>query len=223
MYKKSIRNNLCIKPTTLNYIPHPDMIIDTEATCTVWKPNNMQVKNLPHHTPIKAQGPSGHAMTSTGEGRLDSIIPEGLPPDILDGHYMPALQKHSIISIGKVVNAGGICTFDKHQCKCYHPTQGTIITGQRKQNELWYLDSAANNNCKTCTAPTINNTVSSMYQHTRIKDTIQFLHAALFSAPKSTIMKAAKSGFLSIWPLLTPTNISKYLSETIATKKGHLS
>ncbi len=52
---------------------------------------------------------------------------------------------------------------------------------------------------------------------------MQFLHAALFSVPKSTILKAATAGFLATWPLLSPTNITKYLAETTATKKGHLS
>lgn len=210
---------MCRNPTPPNHTRNSATIIDTGATCTVWRTNASQVNHLPTHRPIHAQGPSGHPMRSSGKGRLNIPLPKNIPQDILDGHFLPALQNHSIISIGKIVDAGGICTFDRNKCSCHHPTEGTLITGNRGSNGLWYL---GNNNHNLGKNQFINNTVTSVYQHSRIKDTIQFLHAALFSAPKSTILKAAKAGFLSTWPLLTPTNISKYLTETIATKKGHL-
>lgn len=213
---------MCRRPTLKQFTNNINTIIDSGATCTVWKPNDEKVTKLQRHTPIHAQGPSGHEMVSTGEGRLNRQLPEGMPNDILDGRYMPTLQNHSIISIGKIVDAGGICTFDQNECKCYHPTKGNIISGERRQNGLWYLTPQQSQSCQSCPTNSVNNTVTSMHQHTRIKDTIQFLHAALFSAHKSTIKKATKAGFLSTWPLLTPSNVAKYLTETIATKKGHL-
>ena len=47
-------------------------------------------------------------------------------------------------------------------------------------------------------------------------------HAALFSPTIATLLAAINAGFLFSWPLLTAANVSKYLTETPATHKGHL-
>ena len=47
---------------------------------------------------------------------------------------------------------------------------------------------------------------------------MQFLHAALWSPAKATLLQAIKAD----WPLLTVKNASKHLEETMATHKGHL-
>ena len=51
---------------------------------------------------------------------------------------------------------------------------------------------------------------------------MQFMHAALFSPAKAALLTAIKVRFLSSWPLFTTANVSKYLTETPATHKGHL-
>ncbi len=223
---------MCRNPTPPSYNSSTsiDRIINSGATCLVWHRDDTNITKLPYHNPIHAQGPSGASMASTGEGRLKAYLPPTLPNDLLDGHFLPALNNHSIISIGKIVDAGGLCQFDKTSCHCYHPTKGTIISGERRKNGLWYMqnntaDHTTTTKCNQCINNVQHNTtpVTSVYQHTRLREAMQFLHAALFSASKSSVLKAAKAGFLSTWPLLSPTNITKYLSETIATKKGHLS
>ena len=66
------------------------------------------------------------------------------------------------------------------------------------------------------------NSVSSVYQGKRLKDAMQFHHAAFNNGAKSTLLTAASRGILPLWPLLTRANIAKYVSETQATHMGHM-
>ena len=55
-----------------------------------------------------------------------------------------------------------------------------------------------------------------------MKDTMQLHHAAFNNCAKSTLLTAASKGILSLWSLLTRSNISKYVTETQATHMGHM-
>ena len=209
---------MCRNPTP-KYKPIK-LLMDTGANFTAFHEKDTNIIDIPTTSHIQAFGPSGAAMHSVGEAKYKAHIPMGMPSNIFNGHKIPALQQHSILSIVKIVDAGGVCTFDKTTCKCSHPHHGTICQGELNTDGLWYMMQNASN--EPMPPRSQLNAITSVYQHTRIKDAIQFLHAALYSAPKSTILKASKAGFLSTWPLLKPEKISKYLTETIATKKGHL-
>ena len=114
-----------------------------------------------------------------------------------------------------------------------------LLTGARKKGHLWYLDPRDSGN-----GPTVNelltksnekstaipsymdiqrvNSITSVYQGKRLKDAMQFHHASFNNCSKSTILAAASKGILPTWPLLTRSNISKYVSETQATHMGHM-
>ena len=61
------------------------------------------------------------------------------------------------------------------------------------------------------------NSISSVYQEKILKDEMQFHHAAFNNCAKSTLLTEARKGILPIRPLLTRSNISKYVTETQAT------
>ena len=64
--------------------------------------------------------------------------------------------------------------------------------------------------------------IASVYQTKRLKDAIQFHHAAFNNCAKRTLLTAASRGILPLCPLLTRTNISRYGTETQATHVGHM-
>ena len=64
--------------------------------------------------------------------------------------------------------------------------------------------------------------ISSVYQAKRLKDAMQFHHAAFNNCAKSTPLTASSRDIIPLWPLLTRANIEKYLSETQATHMGHM-
>ena len=66
------------------------------------------------------------------------------------------------------------------------------------------------------------NSIASVYQTKRLKDAMQFHHAAFNNCAKSTMLTAASKGILPLWPLLTRANISKYVTETQATHIRHM-
>ena len=68
----------------------------------------------------------------------------------------------------------------------------------------------------------IVNSIASVYQSKRLKDSIQFHHAAFNNCAKITLLTATSKGILPLWPLLTRANISKYVTETQATHMGHM-
>ena len=51
---------------------------------------------------------------------------------------------------------------------------------------------------------------------------MQFHNAEFNNCAKSTLLPAASKGILPLWPLLTRTNISKYVTETQETYMGHM-
>ena len=51
---------------------------------------------------------------------------------------------------------------------------------------------------------------------------MQYIHGTFWSANDGTLLNAAKRGFLSSWPEVTPELLRQNLSKSIATAKGHL-
>ena len=121
---------------------------------------------------------------------------------------------------------------------CYTKNK-LLITGARKKGQLWYLnlmDSGDNptvneikNKIKTTSIskpyyldmPMVNS-ISGVYQAKRLKDAMQFHHAAFNNSANSTMLTAASRGIFPLWPLVTRSNIAKYVSETQATHMGHM-
>lgn len=68
----------------------------------------------------------------------------------------------------------------------------------------------------------VNMTINAMYECENKRELIQYLHAALCSHPKSTLMAAAKAGYLHGFPGLTAEAIGKYVKIEEATEAGHM-
>jgi hypothetical protein len=60
------------------------------------------------------------------------------------------------------------------------------------------------------------------YQHHKIPELIQYLHAAAFSPVPSTWIAAIQRGFFQAWPGLSAAAVQKHLPKSEATTKGHL-
>ena len=64
--------------------------------------------------------------------------------------------------------------------------------------------------------------LASMYQTKILKDAMQFHHGDFNNCAKSMLLTAASKGILPLWPLLTKSNLSKYVTETQATHMRHM-
>ena len=68
----------------------------------------------------------------------------------------------------------------------------------------------------------MNDSLTTLYQCGNLRELVQYLHACLFSHPKSTLNAAAKVGYLRGFPGLTVENISKYINVSYETEAGHM-
>ncbi|KAL7534092.1 hypothetical protein ACHAWF_004719 [Thalassiosira exigua] len=112
--------------------------------------------------------------------------------------------------------------------KAYVLLNGRVILEvPRRANGLWYIQPHSQPQPQPQPNPIPAdaiqcNAIANVYQIWRLKEAMQFLHAALGSPAKSTMLRAARQGILPPWPLLTAQNIHKHLVETMTTAKGHL-
>ena len=97
---------MCRNPTP-TYKPIK-FLMDTGANFTEFHEKDTNVIDIPTTKHIQALGPSGAAMHSVGEAKYNAQIPTGMPETIFNGHKLPSLQQHLILSIGKIVDAGGV-------------------------------------------------------------------------------------------------------------------
>ena len=183
---------------------------------------------LAMHRPVGARAPNGTLMHSTKE--VTAIVPTTvtahIPQHHFNGHVLPALAQHTILSIGKFCDAGCHCILQADKAYIIKNNH-IIIEGKRSPNGLWYMlqEKPPSKNLLPIPdfpVPTALNALQNVHQANRLHAAIQFMHAALFSPAKLTLLRASRLGILPLWPLLTYHNISKHLSETCATHLGHL-
>jgi hypothetical protein len=117
-------------------------------------------------------------------------------------------------------DAGYKVLFDNGQAQVIDgnvSVQGRIVMhGQRDLSTgLWTVPLDTNNTKQ-------NESINSVYEISKVYDTIQYLHAAAGSPVPSTFAKAINAGNFTTWPTLTPEHVNKYLEKSEATVKVHL-
>jgi hypothetical protein len=169
-----------------------------------------------------------------------------LPITAREAHILPGLAHSSLVSIGKLCDAGCEAKFDNQEV-VITKNNINLLRGQRDRcTGLWRIP-LTNNEESTITSnrPTMecnnatnippnkmhskpdatigHNTVCyNAYQHHRIPELIQYLHTAAFSPVPSTWIAAIQRGFYQSWPGLTAAAVRKHLPKSEATTKGHL-
>jgi Reverse transcriptase (RNA-dependent DNA polymerase) len=135
----------------------------------------------------------------------------------MKAHVLPELS-HSLISIGKLCDAGCTATFDANKVIIHHRNQ-PVLTGPRNSNGLWSLYP------KRQTPPmqaTPIHTANLTIHDAVTKDIIKFLHLSLYSPTKSTLLKAIQNNHFVGWPGLTQQNVKRYLQLEEPTIMGHM-
>jgi hypothetical protein len=65
-------------------------------------------------------------------------------------------------------------------------------------------------------------TAMSVYDLPNTKEVVRFIHAALGTPTRATLLTAAQNGNLITFPGMTPENISRHFPELDETQKGHM-
>ena len=171
--------------------------------------------NVHDNTSIQVTIPDNSVLKSTESG--NHKIPK-LSPKATTAHVLPELSNTSLLSLGQLADDGYLILLNKKILKVLKNFD-LILTGYCNQIDgLWDVPIPQ----RPLTSPPTQklNIITNINQST--KTLVQYLHTTLFSPSKSTLLQAAHNHNLIGWPGITVDNITKYLTESPATAKGHL-
>jgi hypothetical protein len=165
-------------------------------------------------TPLTVRLPNGATMESSHTAVLD--IPE-LNAAASKAHVFLGMAHHSLLSVGQLCDKGYIVIFKQDTVTICDSGDSQILSGPRDLNTgLWRINLKQTNN--QIREPIANN----VYELRNTGALVHYLHNALFSPTKSSMLQAVKDGHLITWPGLTEHAINKNLKLTPATAMGHM-
>ena len=196
---------------------------------------------------ITLNTPSGIPITTTGTLELDL---RKLPAKARTAYRVPDIP-HNLIAAAELVDAGCGVHLYKHHCEVEYNGE-TLYRGWRdKASRLWRMlitskggnritpdpdptdtspDGLSASKGGTTDIPSLANgvvsnnefQVAAVYECNNKEQLTKYYHASLGSHPKSTLITAAKRGFLRGCPSFTADAISKFIGIEEATEMGHM-
>ena len=114
-------------------------MLDAGATIIAIQPDD-NMEKLANHTPLQASTVSGAIVESTSEARLKfSHNMTHVPQEMLQGHVLPSLARHTIVGLGVLCDHGCVVVLTAGKAYVLHNNK-LLLTGARKKGYLWYLD-----------------------------------------------------------------------------------
>jgi hypothetical protein len=159
-------------------------------------------------------------MYSTHEANL--ALP-ALPSTATHVHIVPDMNDGILLSIGQFCDAGCEAVFTATTITIKLNGE-TIMTGTREgPHKLWHMDlPTVKHSPPPPPPPPMEAEANALQQDSASpKNTVAFMHAALFSPAVSTLTKALDKGYIHHFPGLNSSTIRKYPPFSTATVKGH--
>ena len=154
---------------------------DSGTTNHYISPNAKDIlKNIHKNDKINVTLPDSSTINSTHTGQLH--LPE-LSNSAKTAHILPALQDTSLLSLGQLANDGCQILLDKKTLKVFKNFHLILEGFRNKSDGLWDIPFPINTTTNNYTTTDKLNFMTNKSQP--IKSLIQYLHAALFSPPKS--------------------------------------
>jgi hypothetical protein len=182
-------------------------------------PNSPHMNPTRDHDPITVQMPNGSGITSSHTCQLDFPT---LPPEATQGHILPGLASHSLVSIAKFCDNGCEVRFSQQHCQVVRD-KIVLLQGPRDPTtNLWLLPLKAQPN-PLKDPPRVTPALSMFAHQTTTKpELVQYLHASCYSPRPSTWIQAINNNQFTTWPGLTACRVTRHLPKSIATAQGHL-
>jgi hypothetical protein len=199
----------------------------------------------PTNNPIADSGSTIHCLKTTASNENDRHDPAGLRAaqpdgspiishtkcDIIESRLPPAAKigykfatvKQNMISIPVLCDNGCEVLLTEDDIKVTR-NGIQVMNGYREPStRLWRFNLQENNNRiqKQNEHTNFEHHVNALIPEGTAADLIKFLHKALFSPSKSTLLHAIKNNQLTTWPGTTAENVTKYLPKSVATTLGH--
>ena len=177
----------------------------------------------PTNQPLTINLPDGGTIQSTYTCQLNM---PWLPAKARVANIVPGLAHTSLVSISTLCDAGCKVKYNESTCDVYFNNR-KVWTGQREPTTgLWILPL---NPTKSGNLPRGHRPRKQQHRannaHTMSSKEwlIKYLHQALFSPAKATLIKAIENNQFASWPGLTADAVKKYLPDSSpATDKEHM-
>ena len=195
-------------------------ILDSGATSNCFT-TNAPVRNIrPTCCPLEVKIPDGKLLKSTHTADLEI---EGLPPQAKQGHLIPGMKGHSLVSLVQLCRAGCVVYMDNDKLSVGY--QGKVVIRGMKcpRTSLWLVPlTKTSSQANQTSQQTGEQSASNVYHTSSRSEWIQYLHQACFSPVSSTWCKAIDNDQFLGWPGLTSKAVKKHLPASTATVKGHM-
>ena len=150
---------------------------------------------------------------------LSTTTAHAILPDVSDDGKIARIFddiKVNLLSVGQLCDDGCTVTFMATKAHVIKNNKIIMSAPQNQFNGMWVYSFDDNKNMQI---PTLMNNV---YEITKTKDLVKFLHAAAGFPVMDTWVKAIRNNQFATWPGLTSEIVYKHLPKSDATIKGHL-
>ena len=207
-------------------------ILDSGATSHFLVTDAPTTQRAVATNPLRVKLPNGDNIQSTHTCTIDI---NALPAAAREGHIIPGLASHSLLSVVKLCNAGCEVTFTKIGCIVKHNGRIVLQGYKCRRTGLWMVPiqphASGDPTSAPATIPTQMPPMQAFLAHEYMANVIptssmeelaMYHHQILGSPPPSTLLKAIRNYQLESFPGLTYELISKNLPPATATDKGHM-
>jgi len=183
---------------------------------------------------MQLTGPSNKIVVTANGTELPVSNTALLPTHTLskgarEAIVVPGMSQRALMSVATLAN-NGYTTFvlpKQEGVNVFHANDIDISStalpafqGWRDNRGLWMVSVTS----ETTISQNIDvaETAMSVYNLPNTKEVVRFLHAALGTPTRATLLTAAQHGNLITFPGMTPENISRHFSKLDETQKGHM-
>jgi hypothetical protein len=160
-------------------------------------------------------------MKSTHTATVD--IPQ-LSTSTKAAHIFPAMGNNSLLSVGQLCDEGYFVLFSRDEVKILDEKQKNITKGNRDcATGLWRINLYhKKTDCAISQKQPQIHSANNVYALPNTGALVNYMHKAMFSCKKSSLVHTEKKGNLATWPSLTVEAINKHLKLTTSTDMGHM-
>jgi hypothetical protein len=172
---------------------------------------------------MQLTGPSNKVIVTASGSELPAsnsalLSTRGLSKGAREAVVVPGMRQRALMSVSTLANNGYTTIFLPGQqgVNVFHANDIKIsaiappaLHGWRDDRGLWMVIISDEVKFPTISQSIgVAKTAMSMYDLPNTKEVVQFLHAALGSPTRATLLTAAQHGNLATFPSMTPENIS---------------
>ena len=175
--------------------------------------------------PIPVHIADGHINKSSRKCNVDVLQ---WPAPATEGHIVPGIQTHSLLSVSKMCESDCEVHFKKNRCNVTKDDT-VILSGPRDPTTtLWKLPiSPKAGNCeamsiRTSAPPEHQTNLAHDQCSSTVSDLMQFLYLSFFSPKPLSWLKGIEYNQYVTYLNLTAHNVKKHLPKSTATAKGHV-